>query len=416
MTAGGWHFVSEPMSDSKRILQLHGFARRVLDVLKRQTNRSVRPSGGEAAMKRSLGLPAGPLLLAAIASCSMLAVAYTGVSGIENPTCEQIGPGVYRLDYQAAPDAGPVEVFASSRPDRIDSTKPVITIRKTPAEVSIPGKTGRIYFHLKPASGPTRVVSIRRLPLEGAKNFRDLGGYRTSDGHYVRWGLVYRSNHLVNLTTKDSEYLNGLGIRLICDVRSDGERARAPDHWVGNAPEFFAVPIGSNLITSPTPEDLKRRVAAVKSDAKESVRAYDYATEYAGQYAKILQRFVGGDLPAVEHCTAGKDRTGVFSAILLTALGVPREVVIQDYLLSNQYLLAPDSIANTAADLQRAFGLPEPLDIATVRAIMTAKPETLEAALDQIDKRYGSFKNYLHDALRFSDSNLAALRQRLLEP
>ena len=367
-------------------------------------------------MKLRMRVPAGPLLLTMIASFSLLAAASTTKSGIENPTCEQISPGVYRLDYQAALDAGPVEVFASSRPDSIDSIKPVLTIRRTPANVSIPGQTGRIYFHLKSASGTTRVVSIRRLPLEGAKNFRDLGGYRTSDGHYVRWGLVNRSNHLVNLTAKDSEYLNGLKIRLVCDVRSDGERARAPDHWVGDSPEFFAVPIGSNLIASPTAEDLKRRVAAINSQTKESVRAYDYATEYAGQYSKILQRLSAGELPAVEHCTAGKDRTGVFSAILLTALGVPREVVIQDYLLSNQYLLAPDTIENTATDLQRAFGLPEPPDIATVRTIMTSKPETLEATLDEIDKKYGSFENYLHDALHFSDSNLAALRQRLLEP
>ena len=360
-------------------------------------------------MMLPMRLPSRPLLFAAITSCSMLAAAYTAVGGIENPTCELISPGVYRLDYQASPQAGGVEVFASSRPDRIDSAKPVLTIRKTPAEVSIPGQTGRIYFHLKPASWPTRVVSIRRLPLEGAKNFRDLG-------HYVRWGLVYRSNHLVNLTAKDFEYLNSLGIRLICDVRSDSERARAPDHWVGTTPEFLAVPIGSNLITSPSAEDLKRRIAAINGQANDSVRAYEYATKYAGQYAKILQRLASGDLPAVEHCTAGKDRTGVFSAILLTALGVPREVVIQDYLLSNQYLLAPDTIENTAADLQRAFGLPEPPDIASVRTIMTSKPETLEGALDQIEKKYGSFEDYLRDALHFSDSNLAALRQRLVEP
>lgn len=355
-------------------------------------------------------------LLGALAFLLLCGVGSAARLGIENPSCEQIGPGVYRLDYEASPDAGPVEVYASSRPDRIDSAKPVATIRKAPAEISIPGQTGRIYFHLKPASGPTRVVSIRRLPLEGAKNFRDLGGYRTSDGHYVRWGLLYRSNHLVDLTSGDSAYLNRLGIRLVCDVRSDGERARAPDHWVGNTPEFFAVPIGSNLITNPTAEDLKRRVAAIHSETKESARAYAYATEYAGQYAKILQRLAAGDLPAVEHCTAGKDRTGVFSAIVLTALGVPRAVVIQDYLLSNQYLLAPDTIEKTAADLQRAFGLPEPPDIATVRTIMTSKPETLEAALDQIDKKYGSFENYLHDALHLSDSNLAALRLRLVEP
>src|SRR5437588_8077047 len=337
-------------------------------------------------------------------------------TGIENPTCELVGPGIYRIDFQASPAAGPVEVFASSRPDLIDSPKPLLTIRKTPAEVSVLGHTGRIYFHLKPTSGATRVVSIRRLPLEGAKNFRDLGGYRTSDGHYVRWGQAYRSNHLVNLTAKDSEYLGSLGIRLVCDVRSDGERARAPDHWTGNAPEFFAVPIGSNLFTAPTADDLKRRVATINSGTKDSVRAYDYAIEYAGQYAKILKRIAAGDLPVVEHCTAGKDRTGVFSAILLTALGVPRDTVIQDYVLSNQYLLAPDTIETTTADLQRAFGLAEAPDISTVKTIMTAKPETLEATFDKIDKTYGSFGNYLRDALKLSASELTNLRERLLEP
>jgi protein-tyrosine phosphatase len=235
----------------------------------------------------------------------------------------------------------------------------------------------------------------------------------------VRWGLVYRSNHLVNLTARDSEYseyLNRLGIRLVCDVRSDGERARAPDHWTGNAPEFFSVPIGSNLVATPTADDLKRRVATINSETKDSVRAYDYAIEYAGQYAKILRRIAAGDLPAVEHCTAGKDRTGAFSAILLTALGVPRDTVVRDYMLSNQYLLAPDTIESTTADLQRAFGLTKPPDISTVRTIMTARPETLEATLDKIDKTYGSFDNYLRDALKITDSDLAMIRQRLLEP
>jgi protein-tyrosine phosphatase len=367
-------------------------------------------------MKFPVRFRVAPLLLAASVALVLPIISSLVAAGIENPTCELLGPGVYRIDYQAAPDVGPVEVFASSRPDRIDSEKQLLTIHKTPADVHVTGRSGRVYFHLKPASGTTRVVSIRRLPLEGAKNFRDVGGYRTSDGRYVRWGLVYRSNHLVNLTTSDSDYLNRLGIRLICDVRSDGERSRAPDHWTGNAPEFFSVPIGSNLITTPTAEDLKRRVATINSETKDSIRAYDYAIEYAGQYGKILRRIAAGDLPVVEHCTAGKDRTGVFSAILLTVLGVPRDTVVQDYVLSNQYLLAPDTIESTAADLQRAFGLAEPPGISTVKTIMTARPETLVATLDQIDKTYGSFENYLRDALKLSDSDLARIRQLLLEP
>jgi protein-tyrosine phosphatase len=355
-------------------------------------------------------------LLAAGSVLALLAFRSAAGTGIENPTCEPLGPGVYRIDFQSSPGAMPVEVFASSRPDRIDSSKAVLKIRRAPADVTVPDRPGRIYFHLKPHAGATRIVSIRRLPLEGPKNFRDLGGYRTSDGSYVRWGLVYRSNHLVNLTARDSEYLSSLGIRLVCDVRSEGERARAPDHWLRNAPEFFSVPIGSNLITSPPADNLKRRVAAINAQTKDSVRAYEYAIEYAGQYGKILQRIAAGDLPAVEHCTAGKDRTGVFSAILLTALGVPRDTVVKDYMLSNQFLLAPDAIESTAADLQLAFGLPEPPDLSTVKTIMTARPETLEATLDQIDQTYGSFANYLRNAVKLSDSDLARIRQLLLEP
>jgi protein-tyrosine phosphatase len=363
-----------------------------------------------------LGLPGAVVLLTIGVMLVPPGFGSVVAAGIENPTCELIGPGIYRIDFQASPDAEPVDVFVSSSPDRIDSEKPVLTIRKTPAEVSVTRRSGRIYFHLKPASGTTRVVSIRRLPLEGAKNFRDLGGYRASDGRYVRWGLVYRSDYLVNLTAKDSEYLNSLGIRLVCDVRADGERARAPDHWTGIAPEFFSVPIGPDRDGTLTANELKRRVATINAQTKDSIKGYDYAISNAPQYGKILRRIAAGDLPAVEHCTSGKDRTGVFSAILLTALGVPREVVIQDYLLTNRYMLAPDSIESTTADLQRIFGLAQPPDIPTVKAIMTTRPEMLEATFDNITKNYGSFDSYLRDGLKISDSELAMLRQRLLEP
>jgi protein-tyrosine phosphatase len=355
------------------------------------------------------------IVLGIAASC-VPALRSVGDSQIDSPTCELIAPDTYRIDFRASPDAGPIEVFASSRPDRIDSPKPVQTIRTTPVNISLPNRSGRVYFHLKSASGVTRVVSIRRLPLEGAKNFRDLGGYRTADGHYVRWGLVYRSGYLVNLTPKDSDYLNTLGIRLVCDVRADGERLRAPDHWVGRAPELLLVPIGQNRDGTLSTEDLKKRVAAINAQTKDSIRGYDFAITDAPQYGKILLRIAAGDLPAVEHCTSGKDRTGVFSAILLTALGVPRETVVQDYLLTTRYMLASDSIEQTTADLQKFFGLSEPLDAATVKAIMTTRPETLEATFYNITKIFGSFDNYLRDGLKISDSDLATLRQRLLEP
>src|SRR6202790_106542 len=216
-----------------------------------------------------------------LAITGILAYARTSVavSGVENPTCELNSSGLYTINFQSAPGVGPVEVFASSRPDRIDSTKPVGIIRKAPADVSAPERSSRIYFHLRSPSGATRVVSVRRLPLEGAKNFRDLGGYRTADGHYVRWGLVYRSGYLADLTKTDYEYLNSLGIRLVCDVRADGERTRSPDpaQWTGSAPEVLSVPIGPNRDGTLSAEDLKKRVAKINAETKDSIRGYDYA-------------------------------------------------------------------------------------------------------------------------------------------
>jgi len=358
----------------------------------------------------------GSVIFLSIATAFVPTLESLADSQIDSPTCELIAPGTYRIDFRVAPDVGAVEVFASSRPDRIDSPQPVQTIRTTPATISIPNGPGRVYFHLKSASGATRVVSIRRLPLEGANNFRDLGGYRTSDGHYVRWGLVYRSGYLVNLTAKDSEYLNTLGIRLVCDVRADRERMRAPDHWVGNAPKLVSVPIGPSRDGTLSASDLKKRVAAINAQTKESIRGYDFAITDAAEYGKILNRIAAGDLPAVTHCSSGKDRTGVFSAILLTALGVPRETVIQDYLLTTRYTLAPDSIEKTTLDLQKIFDLPERPDTDTVQSIMTTRPEMLEATFDSITTTYGSFANYLREGLKISDSDLATLRQRLLEP
>jgi protein-tyrosine phosphatase len=229
---------------------------------------------------------------------------------------------------------------------------------------------------------------------------------------------VYRSGYLVNLTSKDSAYLNSLGIRLVCDVRADGERTRAPDpaQWIANAPEVLSVPIGPNRDGTLSAEDLKKRVAKINAETKDSIRGYDYAITDAPQYGKILHRIAEGDLPAVEHCTSGKDRTGVFSAILLTALGVPRETVVQDYLLTTRYMLAPDSIERTTVDLQKIFGLSEAPDAATVKAIMTTRPETLQATFDSINQTYGSFDKYLRDGLKLSDSDLARLRDHLLEP
>jgi protein-tyrosine phosphatase len=327
--------------------------------------------------------------------------------------------GAYHIDYLASPDAGPVVVYPSSRPDRIEPFAPV-TAGGSPVDVSL----GRVYFHLKPASGPTRVVADRRLPLEGAANFRDLGGYRTSSGRYVRWGLVYRSNHLVGLTARDYRYLDSLGIRLVCDLRTEGERELSPTKWVGRAPEILSAPVGENRDIQGARERMKQRLllAANPPDPKSPAAAdplpltYEkFIVEHVGSYQAVFKRLAAGDLPAVTHCTAGKDRTGVFAAVLLTTLGVPRQTVLEDYALTSQYFLDDEHIEGTEADVQSFMGGDVRPTAAFVKSIMTARPEVLEATFASIDKHYGSFDGFLHDGLKLSEEDLTRLRERLLE-
>src|SRR5262249_28035360 len=134
-------------------------------------------------------------------------------------------------------------IYASASPDRFDRNNLVRESRTSPVIVSAPNVGGRTYFHLVPDRGAGRVTAVRRLPLEGAKNFRDLGGYRTAEGRYVRWGRVFRSNALAKLTAKDYALLSQLRIRIVCDFRSDRERETAQTAWQGGAvPTFLLLP------------------------------------------------------------------------------------------------------------------------------------------------------------------------------
>jgi protein-tyrosine phosphatase len=353
----------------------------------------------------------------------LLSIASTAAAGIGRAACELVRPGVYRIDFDAAAAPGPIVIYASSKPDALDGTAPVATAERSPVEVAVPGRIGRVYFHLKPASGSTRVVSLRRLPLEGASNFRDLGGYQTSDGRYVRWGRVYRSNHLVDLTASDYAYLNGLGIRLVCDFRTGPERQQSPTKWQGGSPEFLVSPVVSDTdlaraMSPASADEFKERMAiAVRGDSSGEKKWLEtaYSRFVVESYEPLLHRLAAGETPVVSHCTAGRDRTGVFSAILLTALGVPRNVVVEDFLLTNHYWLTDASIEQMRLTWQKQYGLEHAPDAALVRTMMTLHAETLEATFDRIVKKYGSFEAYLQNGLHLSSKELLQLRTVLLE-
>ena len=246
----------------------------------------------------------------------------------------------------------------------------------------------------------------RRIALEGAANFRDLGGYPTVDGRHVRWKKIYRSGELSRLTTADYERLSQLGIAVVCDFRRDSERNAAPTKWQGaNAPAILNVP-----------GDQKEREPAAGGAGAGSpqttlspllMAAYpEYPTTMAPAFRSVIQQILTRDGAVLYHCTAGKDRTGTFSAMLLTMLGVPRDVVMQDYLLSNQFVATPARIeAAVARGASRE----------SVTALLGVDRTYLELTFHTIEKDFGSFDEYRRKGLGVSDADLAILRAKLLE-
>lgn len=252
----------------------------------------------------------------------------------------------------------------------------------------------------------------RKLPLEGAHNFRDLGGYKTKDGRTVKWGVIYRSSDLSELTDRDLEYLQGLAIKEVVDFRSDSERDAAPDRIpTGSKPVIRKIEVAGTDVRQMV-EDVIR--GKIEMDMKEFLIDGNaaFATEFTPVYRDWMQSLnQPGALPQVFHCTGGKDRAGYAAAILLLALGVPEETVIQDYLKTNEF--TEDYIDSQLFKIKfLSLGKAQEEEM---RDLLGVREIYIRTALDTIKEQYGSFDNYLKQELGIDDAALAKLRNNLLE-
>lgn len=242
----------------------------------------------------------------------------------------------------------------------------------------------------------------RVVALEGASNFRDLGGYHTAAGQVVRRGKVYRSAAMAALTDRDVESLGALGIRTICDFRGHEESKAAPTRLPAeNPPRVDALPIH-------VAGDLRAMLSDGRSTGADMRRALSdtyriFVRDHVKAYRALFDRLVDGpDYPLVFHCSAGKDRTGLAAALILSALGVPRDTIREDYLLTNTHW---------NANVPYAAQMP-----ADVRdALLGAHPEYLDAAFDEISLRHGSVEQYLAGALGLTPRRADRLREHLLD-
>ncbi len=244
----------------------------------------------------------------------------------------------------------------------------------------------------------------RVIALDGAVNFRDLGGYPAHDGRETRWGMLFRADSLAELSDADHRRWPTLGIKLVCDFRLDLERFTAPSRLPPDPScrrlEHPFLPRGAL--------DMFRALKRGKLDHRgvvDEVTAHYrlFPREHLGPLRGFLTELLAdGALPAVFHCTSGKDRTGFVAASILLALGVPRAVIREDYLLTNQY-------RRNVTHLLK-LGISDSL----METLTSARPEYFDALFETIDAEFGTTAHYVRNGLGLGERELGTLRERLL--
>ncbi|WP_298243941.1 tyrosine-protein phosphatase [uncultured Bradyrhizobium sp.] len=240
----------------------------------------------------------------------------------------------------------------------------------------------------------------RHLALQGASNFRDLGGYKASDGRTTRWRHIFRSNHLGQLTADDVAIVRALGVRSAFDFR--GLEERAAGVCVVNEITVHSLPIEPTVVAALRTELARGTLTApvALELMRESYR--NYVRHNTHSFRNLFGHLLEDRAPLVIHCTAGKDRTGFASALILHALGVPDDVIVEDYLLTNQHY---------RRDATAAIDLPEDVR----NAIGSVEASYLAAAFEAVGREYGDVETYLRDGLKLGATERAALKARYLE-
>jgi protein-tyrosine phosphatase len=225
----------------------------------------------------------------------------------------------------------------------------------------------------------------RSLQLSGATNFRDLGGYAGQGGRTVRWRQLFRSDHLADLTPEDLLTIERLGVARVFDFRGKTER-------LAQACVIPGAVVHSLAIEPTVVQGLKILIDAGQLVTVDNAvglmqQTYrDFVLDNSPRFAEFFGHLLADDAPLVFHCTAGKDRTGFAAALLLEALGVPRAVILQDYLLTNDFYQMPTA---------NPVGLPQEV----LNVLWRVQVNFLDAAFEAVDADFGSVPRYLKEAL-----------------
>lgn len=258
-----------------------------------------------------------------------------------------------------------------------------------------------------------------RNKIKSIKNFRDLGGIATTDGHHIRHGLLFRSGHLANLEASDADRLrDSIGLRRIIDLRSPSEMSERPDVRVSGVEYLPLSPLNDSQNPSINRHNRRielKRLMSLKGGTRQHLtdvyRLMVTDRIPLGVFGHMVHELIETPEGTLWHCTQGKDRTGVASAAVLLALGVSREDIMKDYMFTNRACRVKNKliylgVSVIALSLHTASSL---------NNLLTSRREYLQAVFDEMDARFGGTSGFLHKGLGLTDGDIARLRSIYLE-
>lgn len=321
------------------------------------------------------------------------------------------------------------EIYLLDSPEYSNHAECVFTTTEAKFEIKIPDISYRPYFGVL-IGQQCMIMAERSLPVDGMNNFRDMGGYETKDGFRVKWGKLYRSDHIYNATENGIQYLKQLGIHTIIDYRSPDERKKYPNKIISQDiktycvdPSAHTAELAAQFTSSKDSEDenLVNKIISQKEKGllinrydivMEQYHNFVFKKECKEAFGKMLKIAADPKSAAiVQHCRGGKDRTGFGSMLLLGLLGVKKEDLVEDYMLTHYNRTKRNQVK---MDIYRKF-TNDPVVLEYLYSLIDTREEFIETPYDIIINNYGSFEKYVQKELDITSDDVLQLKKNYLE-